>query len=437
MKKLWILASVAVIAVAAWPFRDSIPYIKTLPFIAGENHQKLAAAGGEQKNGEKAGGRSQDGQSSSEKSSGGQGSGRGQGGGRRNSGPPSVSTVAVEEATLPMDVAATGWAVAADSTNIAPREQGVVLSVSAKDGQEVKAGDLILKMDDRYAVAAVAKDQANIAADQATLAQNEAAFQRASNLAKQSVESQQSLEQTRAARDSAAAKIDADKATLQSDQAALQDMEIRAPYNGRLGDVTVSPGAYLSAGVTIVSITRYDPISMEFRLPQRYLPQLHEGLKSEAAVSIDPAATGGTPVTGKLSFFDNNVDQASGTVLVKAEFQNDKGLVWPGQSANVTVHFKSDDEQIVIPTVALRAGPTGAFVYTVDDSQHVHVTPVDVARSNGDMTAIAKGLSAGQHIIVEGQSELVDGQTVIEKMSPTADKADTVAQNGPVTEAAQ
>lgn len=429
MKKFWIFVSIlVVVAVAAWPFRDSIPYVKSLPFIASHEQATRVASS--------TGGKAQ-GKGADASASGGREHGKGQGGGRRNGGPPAVSTIAVEEATLPMDVEATGWAVAADATNIAPRQQGMVSSIAATSGQEVKAGDLIVKMDDRYASAAVAKDKANIEADAATLAQAQAAFDRASALAKQSAESQQVLEQARATRDSAAARIDADKATLQSDQAALQDTEIRAPYNGRLGIITISPGAYLSAGVTIVSITRYDPIFMQFRLPQRYLPQLHEGLKTGARVDIDPAATGGTPVTGKLALFDNAVDQASGTVLVKAEFKNDKGLVWPGQSANVTVRFQSDEKQLVVPTVALRAGANGSFVYTVDDGHKVHVTPVDVARSNGDMTAIASGLSVGQKVIVEGQSELTDGQTVVDTPGTGGDQTAKLAQTASVSENAQ
>ncbi|MQB21955.1 efflux RND transporter periplasmic adaptor subunit [Agrobacterium tumefaciens] len=428
MKKIWILFSIlVVVAVAAWPFRDEIPYIKSLPFVASQGAVTHTASADGKAGGDKAA--AQDG--------GGHDRAKGQGGGRRNGGPPAVSTVTVEEAALPMDVEATGWAVAADSTNIAPREAGTVASVAATSGQEVKAGDLIIKMDDRFASAAVAKDKANIASDQASLAQAQAAFDRATALAKQSAESQQVLDQARAARDMAAAKIDADKATLQSDEATLQDTEIRAPYNGRLGIINISPGAYLSAGVTIVSITRYDPIYMQFRLPQRYLEQLREGLKNGATVDIDPVATGGTPIQGKVAYFDNTVDQASGTVLVKAEFKNDKGLVWPGQSADVVVHFQSDQKQIVVPTVALRAGPNGQFVYTVDDSHHVHMTPVDVIRSNGNMTAIASGLSAGQRIIVEGQSELTDGQTVVDTPEAAAGQPNKVAQNAPATEIAQ
>ena len=286
-------------------------------------------------------------------------------------------------------------------------------------------------MDDRIARAAVDKDKANIAADQATLEQTEAAFQRAANLVKQSAESQQVLDQARAARDSASAKIDADKATLASDQVTLEHMEIRAPFDGRLGDISVSPGAYLSAGVNIVTITKYDPISVSFRLSQRYLPQLREGVAKDTAVDVDPAATGGEPMSGVLRFYDNTVDQTSGTVLAKAEFKNDRGLLWPGQSVNVTAHFVSDDEMIVVPTVAVRPGPKGNFVYTVDSEHHAHMTPVEVARSNGDLTAIASGLNGGEHVIIEGQSELADGQFVVEQFSDKGGAAGNLAANIP------
>ena len=418
MKRFWTALSVLAIAAAGtWYFRDRLP-LDQIPYL------KQFSSASPQPGAETAAQSSQNGQPARQ-------SGQRQGGGRRNGAPPTVSTIAVAKATLPMDATATGWAVAADITNIAPLQAGLVTEISAKDGQHIKAGDLILKLDDRIARAAVDKDKANIAADQATLEQTEAAFQRATNLVKQSAESQQVLDQARAARDGASAKIDADKAALASDQVTLEHMEIRAPFDGRLGDITVSPGAYLSAGVNIVTITKYDPISVSFRLSQRYLPQLREGVTKETAVDVDPAATGGEPMRGVLRFYDNTVDQTSGTVLAKAEFKNDRGLLWPGQSVNVTAHFVSDDEMIVVPTVAVRPGPKGNFVYTVDNDHHAHMTPVEVARSNGDLTAIASGLNGGEHIIVEGQSELADGQTVVEQFSDKGGAAANLAANIP------
>ncbi|MDG3576433.1 efflux RND transporter periplasmic adaptor subunit [Rhizobium sp. YJ-22] len=405
MKRFWIIACVvAIAAVGAWSYRSGLGPVEALfglkPQAASTGMPRTADAGGADaadKGGHK-------------------------GGGRGNGGPPAVKVVAATADRLPMDVQATGFAVAADTTNIAPLQAGLVASIAAKDGQTVKQGDLILHLDDRIARAAVDKDNADIAADQAALAQAEAAFQRAGNLVRQSAQPQQTLDQARAARDSAAAKVDADKATLAADQVALEHMDIRAPFDGRIGDITVSPGAYLSAGVTVTTVTRYDPIWVAYRLPQRYLPDLRHGLAARTAVDVDPAATGGEALSGTLGFYDNQVDQATGTVLVKAEFDNGGGLLWPGQTVNVTTRFRPEGELVVVPTVAVRPGPSGDFVYTVDADKHVHVTPVEVARANGDRSGIAKGLKAGDEVIVEGQSQLTDGQAVNPSQEDAADK---------------
>jgi membrane fusion protein, multidrug efflux system len=186
MKRFWTALSVLAIAAAgAWYFKDRLP-LDQVPYL------KQFASVSPRADAETATQPSQSGQPARQQ-------GQRQGGGRRNGGPPTVSTIAVGKATLPMDATATGWAVAADITNIAPLQAGLVMEIEAKDGQHIKAGDLILKMDDRIARAAVDKDKANIAADQATLEQTEAAFQRAANLVKQSAESQQVLDQARAA----------------------------------------------------------------------------------------------------------------------------------------------------------------------------------------------------------------------------------------------
>lgn len=416
MNKFWsLLGILAIGASGAVYFRDDLPssirppsweQMKLAAGLSSETPENVKPKDGQHRG---------DGQhrASGDGQTGGQGSGQG----RRNGGPTSVRTLAAATGVLPMDVVATGWAEAADTTTIAALQSGPVVQILAEDGQEVKKGDVIARQDDRSAHALVAKDQANIASDQAALAQAEAALERAQNLLKQNVQSEQSFEQAKGTRDSAAAKVDADKATLSADQIALGNLELKAPYDGRLGNITISPGAYLSAGASVVTITRYDPIYVSFRMPQRYLPQLHKGLKSGAAVDADIAATGGVADQGKLSFFDNTVDQASGTVLAKAEFQNEKALLWPGESLNVTVHFVPDEQSVIVPTVAVRQGADGAFVYTIDENSKVHATKVAVGRANGDKTSIASGLSAGQHVVVEGQVQLADGQTILEQFA--------------------
>jgi membrane fusion protein, multidrug efflux system len=429
MKKLWTFTGILAIGAAgAWYFQDALPSYLRIPSV-----KQLAAAagfggipadgtvaapkgeGGEQAQGQHHKGDQAPGQGQAADQTQGQGGGKPAGQGRRGGGPSVVKTIPATAGVLALDATATGWAEADETTTIAALQQGLVVSVSAKDGDEVKAGTLIAKLDDRTAAATVAKDKANIASDQASLAELEAALQRAENLLKQNVQSQQSFEQARGARDQAAAKVDADRATLAVDQVALEHTDIRAPFDGRLGDIAVSQGAYVSAGATIVTITRYDPISVSFQLPQRYLPQLRAGIAAGAIVDADPAATGGVVDRGKLVFFDNAVNQSSGTVLVKAQFKNDQGLLWPGQNVNVTAHFTPSERSIIVPTVAVRPGADGSFVYTVDSAGKVHATPVKVIRANGDQTAIAEGLREGDHVVVEGQVQLANGQSVIEQ----------------------
>jgi membrane fusion protein, multidrug efflux system len=415
MKKFWAATSiVAIVAAGGWFYRDQIPFLAKLT-----SHPAQTA----QANGQPASGQ---GNSSSQGSS--------HGGGKRNGGPATVKTVLAKMDNLPMDATATGWAEAEDTTTIAALQSGLLEDIVAKDGQDVKAGDLIARLDDRVARATVDKDRANIASDEASLVQYESAFQRAESLVKQNAQSQQTYDQAKGSRDSAIAKVEADKATLAADLVTLDHMKVRAPYDGRLGSVQLSNGAYVSAGTAIVTITRYNPIYIKFPMPQRYLPQLHKAFSgTPVVVDVDPAATGGVAVQGKLSFFDNSVDSSSGTITVKAEFQNDKGVIWPGQSANVTVRFTSDEKNIIVPTVAVRPGADGYFVYTVDDKSKLHATKVQVARSNGDDTAIASGLKEGDHVVVEGQVQLADGQTVIEqfgdKSTNDAPKHEKVAEN--------
>lgn len=411
MKKFWTASSIiAILAVGGWYYRDQIPFLAKLTGSQTQTAQSTGHATGEATA-----------QTASQPKT--------AGGNKRNGGPTSVKTVLAKMGNLPLDATATGWAEAEDTTTISALQAGLIVDIVAKDGQDVKAGELIARLDDRVAAATVDKDKANIVSDEASLAEYETALQRAASLVKQSAQSQQTYDQAKAARDSAVGKVDADKATLAADLVTLDHMKVRAPYDGRLGSVQLSNGAYVSAGTAIVTITRYNPIYIKFPMPQRYLPELHKAFAGNpVVVDVDPAATGGIAVQGKLSFFDNSVDSSSGTITVKAEFQNDKGVIWPGQSANVTVRFISDQKNIIVPTVAVRPGADGYFVYTVDDKSKLHATKVQVARANGDSTAIASGLKEGDHVVVEGQVQLADGQTVVEQF---ADKHDKVAENMP------
>lgn len=413
MKKNLIFAGILIIgAVAGWEFRDLLP-IYPSAYLPKDGEQQASAG-----NGDVGGNRSQ-GQR-----------------GRHGAGapPPAVKTVAAKYTALPMDVTAAGSADADENTTIAAQEQGLIVSITPEDGASVKAGDLIAKLDDRTAKAALAKDQALLVRDQATLTQAETALARADNLVERNAGTQQAADEARAARDTAAATVDADRAAISADQVVVENTEIRAPFEGRLGNIAISLGAFVNAGSTIVTIEKYDPIYVQFHLPETYLGQLKQGIGA-GTITVDAVPqSGGTPVKGALSFFDNTVDPASGTILAKAKFGNPAGAFWPGQSANVTVHFQSDAKDVVVPTVAINPGADRPFVYTVGGDGKAHMKPVTVARSNGADSAITSGLAEGTHVVIEGQAQLVDGVTVTEKFSggPTNQTASVDGNDRPI-----
>lgn len=433
MKKFWITVSVvAIAAVGVWQFGNRIPYAQQIPYLS--KLIKQPAQGGGKGDGSAAGADQQaaagDGQAADQ----GNGKGGGNGGHRRGgaNGPTVVKTVAAVQAALPIDVTASGWAVADDNTTIAAQEQGQVVSINVQDGATVKAGDLIAKLDDQAAKADVNKDQAMIVRDQATLDGANIAFNRAQDLANQKAGTQESADQAKATRDSAAATVEADKATLAADQVTLDHTEIRAPFDGRLGDVVISNGAFLNAGSAIVTIAKYDPVYVQFNLQERYLKELKTALAAGPVdVSTAPDSTKGEVRKGAVSFYDNTVDKASGTIVVKARFENASGALWPGQSVNVVVHFENKDQQVVVPTVAVSPGPNGFFAFVAKDGK-AQLTPVTVARSNGDFSAISSGLSAGDHVVIEGQGQLTDKQAINEQFNDkalnVASAADTVQQ---------
>ncbi|AYG65603.1 MULTISPECIES: efflux RND transporter periplasmic adaptor subunit [unclassified Rhizobium] len=384
MKKFWLpLGLLVVAALVAWGYRDRIPFLSAFVDQASaetKDASKTTQAGGHKREA------------------------------------VAVKSVAVTKRSLANDVTATGWADAQDTTTIAAQEAGLITEIEAQDGAMVKAGDLIAKLDPRTAQALVDKDKANLAKDQATLVEAEAALTRAKNLLN-NAGTQQTVDQAVAARDTAVATVNGDKAQLASDQVLLEHTEIRAPYDGRLGDVQLSVGAYVSAGTAIVSIAQYDPIYVKFHLQESHLRELEEAMKGGTVpVSTVPRSAEGKTRQGAMSFYDNQVDAASGTILAKAKFDNANGAIWPGQSVNIVMHFNDNQPVIVAPTVSISPGPDGFFAYVVKDDK-VHLTPVTVARQNGAFTAVAKGLSEGDHVVTEGQVQLNDGQSVVEQFS--------------------
>ncbi len=357
--------------------------------------------------------------------------------------PPTVAAqngIAVVSATaatadFPVLRYAIGFVSSPAVVNINARISSQIVSIAVKDGQMVKAGDLLFTLDDRALKAQVAHDQATLAKDQATLTSNAADLARAKDLVAKQAGTQQAYDQALATQKAAAATVDADQAALDADTIQLGFARITAPITGRLGAINVSVGDLVGSSsngsnmsTPLVTVTQMDPLQVNFTMPEADLDLLHKALAKpqEGAVTLkkdgDPKPIG----TGTLDFLDSSVDVASGTIAVRASVPNPGLALWPGQYVNVTLNAGTMPRMTSIPTVAVQPSQKGPFVYVVKPDNTVEMRPVQVALTEGDNSAISQGLKSGERVVVEGQTRLKNGAAVHEGKA-TASNGDTSA----------
>jgi membrane fusion protein, multidrug efflux system len=345
--------------------------------------------------------------------------GRGPGG--RPGGGFAVSVVAA--VATARDVAilqrAVGWVEPVATVNIRPRIDGMIVSVAVKDGQMVKAGDLLFKLDDRTILAAIAKDEAQIARDQAMQAQAQADAVRARDLFARKVGTKMLADQTAANAKALGATIQADRAALETDRIQLGYTTIRAPISGRVGTVATSVGNYVrvaDSGNTLVNIVQVAPVRVSFAVPERELDAFRAALArpDTAPVHVYVASDPKARANGRLNFIDNVVDNATGTFTAKAEIPNTDGALWPGQYVTVQVELGMRRGVTVVPLVAVQQGPNGAFVFRIKPNKTVEMRKVALAEAQGDQAVIAQGLVPGDHVVIEGQAALGNGTAVRE-----------------------
>ncbi|MDX8444999.1 efflux RND transporter periplasmic adaptor subunit [Mesorhizobium captivum] len=345
---------------------------------------------------------------------------KGGGGGPRSA---SILSATATTADFPIRRYAIGFVSSPSVVSVNARVSSQIVSIAVKDGQMVKAGDLLFSLDDRSLKAQLAKDQATLVKDQAMLVSAQADLQRAKDLVAKQAGTQQTYDQALAAQKAAAATIDADKATIDSDTVQLSYATITAPISGRLGAVNVSVGDLVttsngnsSSTTPLVTITQMDPLQVNFTLPESNLALLHKALANpqQGAVTLtkdgDPTPIG----KGTLDFVDSSVDSASGTIATRASIPNSDLSLWPGQYVNVVLDAGTMPQMTSVPTVAVQPSQKGSFVYVVKPDNTVEMRPVQVALTEGDNSAISQGLKSGEKVVVEGQTRLKDGAAVHE-----------------------
>ena len=334
-----------------------------------------------------------------------------------------VLTATAAAQDVPTVRTSVGWVEPVSNVTVRARVDGEVVEQLVREGQEVRQGELLFRIDDREIRAALAKDEALLARDQATLARAQADATRARDLLSRKVAAQQQVDQADADAKIAAANVQADQAAIDMDRIRLDYTLVRAPIEGRLGAIRVTEGNIVRSsdgGDGLVTITQMKPLRVSFTLPERDLPALRAAAAGGAKVPVRVSAHDGSGALaqGELSFIDSSVDSASGTVTAKALLPNEDGALWPGQYVDIEIELGRTKGAVTIPLVAVQPGQDGPFVFVVGNDDKAGLRPVTLGDTMGDQVVVSQGLAVGERVVVEGQQRLQDGMRVAERAPP-------------------
>lgn len=319
-----------------------------------------------------------------------------------------VSVAVAESKDVPVQIRAIGSVQ--PYTNVAVRALvgGQLEKVWFREGQDVHRGEMLFTIDPRPSQAALAQAQANLARDQANLKNAESQAARYADLVKKDFVTREEYDKFIAAAESARAVAAADRAAVDNARLQLSYCEIRSPIDGRTGSLMVHAGNLVKANDTtpLVVINQIAPIYVQFAVPESQLADLRTRGLTNVPVSVTPQAGGAPIAEGKLSFVDNAVDQSTGTITVKATFQNANRVLWPGQFVNVSVTLSNRPNSIVVPSQAVQTGQRGQYIYVVKEGGSVEMRPVKVVVADEVQTVLASGVTPGETVVTDGQLRL-------------------------------
>jgi multidrug efflux system membrane fusion protein len=335
--------------------------------------------------------------------------------------------------------------VSIDATvQVKSRVDGQVMEAAFTEGQMVHKGDLLFRIDPLQYQAQLQQAQAALARDQAQLSNAQSDLKRFSDLAKKGFATTQQQEQAAAQAKVLSAAIMADQAAIDLAKLELGYTEIRSPIDGKTGRILVEAGNLVKANdVPMVVINQLQPISVVLALPQRDLPLLQRRMaKGKLAVIISiPGDSGGARLKGKVDFINNAVDAASGTIQLKAGFDNADLRLVPAQLVDAVIVLQTLDDALTIPSEAINDGQDGRYVYVVNADKTVAVHNVTVAHEENGRSVISEGLKAGDTVVTDGQLRLAPGMKVSIKASagtgPSSSQSDVSQAEGPIQQAGE
>lgn len=302
------------------------------------------------------------------------------------------------------------------TVSLKTRIDGQIMQVNFREGQEVKEGELLLVIDPRPYEVALAQAKANLEKDQAQLTNAKVQYQRNKVLYEQGVIAKQDL-------DTLEASFGTYEGTIASDQAAIKNAElnltycyIKSPINGRVGLRQVDPGNYVTAasGTALLVITQLHPIAVVFTLPEDQVQTVAEHMRS-GALEVDAYSRDDQTklASGRLETINNQIDATTGTVQLKAIFDNPDNALWPNQFVNAHLLLDTMKNAITAPASAVQRGPDGTFTYVVDANNTVQMRPIKLALTQGAAVVVAQGLQGGDRVVTDGQEKLQAGMRVV------------------------
>ena len=357
-------------------------------------------------------------------------------GGKKAGAPPPV-TVTVAEAVkkdVPLVLTAIGTVQAYDTVSIKALVGGQIMRVHVQDGQDVKKGDPLFTIDPRPFQAALDMALARLARDRAQFASADAQARRYADLVQKDYVTKQQSEDATAGAEALAATMKSDDADVENARLNLAYCSIRAPIDGRLGNLLVREGNVVKANDTpfLVTLNQVTPVYVAFSVPEQRLAEIRSEIsKGTLSVSTAFADKPETRFPGTLTFVDNAVDSTSGTILLKATFSNRDKALWPGQYVNVFLTLSTLKDAVVVPDGAIQQGQQGSYLYVVKSDMTAEMRPVVVIQSFGGETALAKGAQAGETVVTDGQLRLVPRTKVEIKTESAGGGAEEATKGDP------
>jgi len=334
---------------------------------------------------------------------------------KKTSQPIAVDTAAVAHSDVPIYLQGLGTVQAFYTVTVTARVDGELTKVAFTEGQTVRKGDLLAQIDPRPIQAAYDQAVATKNKDAAQLANAKRDLERYTLLQPEDLASKQTVDTQRATVDQLAAQIRIDEAMIDNARAQLDYTRITSPIDGRTGIRLVDPGNIVrAADITgIVVVTQVQPISVIFTLPEEALGAVGRALAA-GTVKVTTVTRDGTEVLdeGTLTLIDNQIDQATGTIKLKATFDNARNTLWPGQYVNARVLVRTERNALTIPDAAVQLGPDGPFTYVVKSDSTVEVRPLKIGEASDGMTIVTRGLALNEHVVTSNQYRLQPGAQV-------------------------